>query len=55
MTINIRPCTEDDLEGVAAIYNHAVQHTNAIWNDATVDVANRASGGRAASPPAIRC
>ncbi|MGP5199324.1 GNAT family N-acetyltransferase [Brachybacterium alimentarium] len=26
----------------AAVYNHVVQHTTAIWNDDTVDVRNRA-------------
>jgi L-amino acid N-acyltransferase len=41
MSVSIRPCTEADLAGVTAIYNHAVRHTNAIWNDAIVDVPDR--------------
>jgi phosphinothricin acetyltransferase len=30
-----------DLPAVTAIYNHAVVHTTAIWNDAVVDLENR--------------
>ncbi|MGH1356080.1 MAG: GNAT family N-acetyltransferase [Thalassovita sp.] len=37
----IRAATPDDADAIAAIYNHAVQHTTAIWNDVTVDGANR--------------
>lgn len=37
----IRPATEQDCPAIAAIYNHAVLHTAAIWNDKTVDDANR--------------
>lgn len=37
----IRDACEADAEGIAAIYNDAVLHTTAIWNDVTVDVANR--------------
>lgn len=29
------------MDAVAAIYNHAVIHTTAIWNDTPVDAANR--------------
>jgi phosphinothricin acetyltransferase len=29
------------LPGILAIYNHAVEHTTAIWNDALVDLENR--------------
>ncbi|MBE3640061.1 GNAT family N-acetyltransferase [Mangrovicoccus algicola] len=32
---------ERDLDGITAIYNHAVAHTTAIWNDAQVDLPNR--------------
>jgi len=32
-----------DAAGIAAIYNHAVTDTTAIWNEATVDAANRAA------------
>jgi L-amino acid N-acyltransferase len=39
--LDIRPCAESDLAGIAAIYNHAVAHTNAVWNEALVDAANR--------------
>jgi phosphinothricin acetyltransferase len=38
----IRSATPDDAAAIAAIYNHAVTHTTAIWNDQTVDAANRA-------------
>ncbi|ADM97844.1 GNAT family N-acetyltransferase [Dickeya dadantii] len=38
----IRDAKSDDLETVADIYNHAVLNTTAIFNDTTVDVANRA-------------
>lgn len=37
----IRPATQADLPGILAIYNHAVQHTTAIWNETTVDLPNR--------------
>lgn len=41
MSTTIRPATPADLPAVTAIYNHAVVHTTAIWNDAVVDLANR--------------
>jgi len=37
----IRDATEADAAAIAAIYNHAVVHTTAIWNDVQVDAANR--------------
>ncbi len=37
----VRPAAEADLAGVLAIYNHAVEHTTAIWNDVLVDLDNR--------------
>ena len=40
-TMQIRDATLDDAEGIMAIYNHAVAHTTAIWNDTLVDAANR--------------
>ncbi|TWB20965.1 GNAT family N-acetyltransferase [Nitrospirillum bahiense] len=40
-TVTIRPATLDDLEGIRVIYNHAVVHTTAIWNDVQVDLENR--------------
>lgn len=38
----IRDAVEADAAAIAAIYNHAVEHTTAIWNEHTVDAANRA-------------
>ena len=32
---------EEHLAGILAIYNHAVAHTTAIWNDVLVDLENR--------------
>ena len=32
---------EEHLPGILAIYNHAVVHSTAIWNDALVDLDNR--------------
>ncbi len=37
----IRYAGKEDCAEIAAIYNHAVVHTAAIWNDQTVDVDNR--------------
>lgn len=39
--MDIRDAEDGDLEAVMSIYNHAVEHTTAIWNDAKVDLANR--------------
>ena len=39
--MDIRAAGRDDIEGITAIYNDAVAHTTAIWNDTTVDAANR--------------
>ena len=41
--MDIRDARPADAEGIAAIYNDAVTHTTAIWNDATVDAADRAA------------
>lgn len=41
--MEIRDAVAADIEGIAAIYNHAVVHTAAIWNDQVVDLANRAA------------
>ena len=41
-TLSLRPATAADAPAIAEIYNHAVLHTTAIWNDVTVDAANRA-------------
>jgi phosphinothricin acetyltransferase len=40
--MHIRDADEADLAAVAAIYNDAVLTTTAIWNEKTVDVADRA-------------
>lgn len=39
--MHIRDAEDHDLSAVAAIYNDAVRHTTAIWNDSPVDVENR--------------
>jgi phosphinothricin acetyltransferase len=39
--VQIRNANTNDAEGIAAIYNDAVLHTTAIWNEAVVDAANR--------------
>lgn len=41
MTALIRDAGEPDLPGILAIYNHAVAHTTAIWNETRVDLDNR--------------
>ncbi|MGO7830581.1 N-acetyltransferase family protein, partial [Rhizobium johnstonii] len=37
----LRDATESDLSAIRDIYNHAVEHTTAIWNDTLVDLENR--------------
>ncbi len=37
----IHQAQEAHCAAIAAIYNHAVLHTDAIWNEQTVDTANR--------------
>ena len=39
--MQIRDAEDCDLEGITAIYNDAVEHTTAIWNDTRIDVENR--------------
>lgn len=39
--MDIRDAGDGDIEGITAIYNDAVEHTTAIWNETTVDTANR--------------
>ena len=39
--MQIRDANVNDVEGIAAIYNDAVQNTTAIWNEVVVDIANR--------------
>ena len=38
---------ENHLPGILAIYNHAVEHSTAIWNDVLVDLENRREWWRA--------
>ena len=40
--MHIRDADAGDLPAILAIYNHAVVHTTAVWNEFTVDIANRA-------------
>lgn len=40
--IIVRDATAQDAQALAEIYNYAVQHTTAIWNETCVDVQNRA-------------
>ena len=40
-TFLVRDAAEADLAGILAIYNHAVAHSTAIWNDVLVDLENR--------------
>ncbi|PZU82415.1 MAG: GNAT family N-acetyltransferase [Shinella sp.] len=37
----IRDAVEADLPAIRDIYNHAVEHTTAIWNEVLIDVDNR--------------
>jgi L-amino acid N-acyltransferase YncA len=37
----VRDATEADLPAIRDIYNHAVEHTTAIWNETVVDLGNR--------------
>jgi len=37
----MRDATEADLPAIRDIYNHAVEHTTAIWNETLVDLDNR--------------
>lgn len=39
--LTLRTANESDLPGILAIYNHAVRHTTAIWNETEVDLENR--------------
>ena len=39
--MRIRAVEDRDVPAITGIYNDAVQHTTAIWNDATVDDADR--------------
>ena len=39
--MEIRDARAGDAAAIAEIYNDAVRHTTAIWNDATIDTENR--------------
>jgi phosphinothricin acetyltransferase len=39
--MEVRDAGEGDIQAITGIYNDAVQHSTAIWNDATIDAANR--------------
>lgn len=41
--MTIRDAQQRDAAGIAAIYNDAVESTTAIWNERTVDAADRAA------------
>lgn len=41
--MRVRAAGDGDIEGILAIYNDAVAHTTAIWNETLVDAANRAA------------
>jgi phosphinothricin acetyltransferase len=43
----VRDASEAELAGILAIYNHAVAHSTAIWNDVLVDLDNRREWWRA--------
>lgn len=54
--IPIRNAVAGDAPGIAHIYNDAVAHTTAIWNEQTVDAADRAAwtvGRQAAGLPVL--
>lgn len=38
---SIKDASDPDVDAITDIYNHAVLHTTAIWNETTVDRANR--------------
>ena len=44
---NVSEAGENHLPGILAIYNHAVAHSTAIWNDVLVDLENRREWWRA--------
>jgi phosphinothricin acetyltransferase len=39
--MEIRDAGREHIEGITAIYNDAVEHTTAIWNETKIDGANR--------------
>lgn len=54
--MKIKDASIEDIAGILEIYNHAVVNTTAIWNESTVDIANRIAwmeGRRAAGYPVL--
>lgn len=51
----IRRATAEDCAAIADIFNYAVVHTAAIWNDTTVDTENRLAWFFCAAMPVTRC
>ena len=52
----VRDASDDDLEAIRLIYNHAVAHTTAIWNEVVVDLDDRrrwAAARRASGFPVL--
>jgi phosphinothricin acetyltransferase len=43
MSARVRDATEADLHGILEIYNDAVLHTTAVWNESPVEIAERAA------------
>lgn len=41
VAFTIAPAGEEHLPGILAIYNHAVEHTTAVWNNALADLDER--------------
>jgi L-amino acid N-acyltransferase len=39
--MEIRDASQDDIEGITAIHNDAIEHTTAVWNETTINVADR--------------
>jgi phosphinothricin acetyltransferase len=39
--MEVRDAAEEDIQTITGIYNDAVQNSTAIWNDTTIDEANR--------------
>lgn len=51
----IRTAREEDLPTILRIYNDAVLHTTAIWNETPVDLNNRRAGLKAVLRRASLC
>ena len=39
--LRVTEASEDHLEAITRIYNHAIEHTTSVWTEEPVDVANR--------------